>query len=836
MELNLLAAKLCGGSVHDGNEVVVHQNHAFHLAKDLQTGVGIAIGVAAGVFHRGTVSRGDSGGIAHHDFVPVGNGSGILHAVDGNRHLNRGEVGAVVILIAGGDVSLHQAVGVQSGTGPAHAEQHIDLIVLQRVSEAIAQGVVTGEDQLAFQLGTLDSLGVVVDQELIAVVVESGGVVGRTNLDLNLIVLGHQTLLNGLVVSGVEQLLRLGQVVAGDGIDSLVDVGIHLTLAVVLGHTPEVSQNLLGHIGGTVSGTVVGIRDDQVGVQAERGAVRGRGGQAERAAVQREAHSHPEFRNGDDGLVDAGAGRSLRLLQSGLIGVEDHGEGGIAGGVIAVVGQGIGLHILLAQAVAVQLALQKQLQTGGSFGNEVNNPGGGLVLAVGQAVVVLVALQDILLVGLERGQLVGAEGYGGLGGGAVGVGVNAVGHGSQRVVQVGLDQIGVGHGVVQIKAGQGLVDNVDQLIVAQREDADFFPRSLAIGEVIGDIVSQVVLRFVAPGIGAGEGVQGGDGFIGDGNEAVLISGGRQHIPAAFLGNVAGALVVSQRTAAHPGITLVQAEVNLAALSGGVGAVLALDQVGEIVSHSRAVGGVGLLDGLVGLQVVLGIVDDHVAGVGAVSAVVLSLGSQQALVGLFIVVGSDGGAVLPLQVVPQGDLPCLILSALFQAVLADVVGSHVFRIIRSHAGNQRIAVFGFIVIEAVQASRHIIQNLRISVGLVGVGVPVGGENSQRGVVGVGCLCIGSGSRRAIGGGSRSLSRLLAAGCQGEHHGQSQQQSDQLLHFLFLLLNFIYSWSLLWWFPKRSVRGFRSHPAVFCGKMSGTSRLHFLSLSDWEKVGN
>ena len=344
---------------------------------------------------------------------------------------------------------------------------------------------------------------------------------------------------------------------------------------------------------------------------------------------------------------------------------------------------------------------------------------------------------------------------------------------------------GRGQVVLQVEAIQGSVHDEDQLVVGLGKPANVLPSDLGIGDLVNQVVGDVVSG-LAPACGEGDDLgQQVDGLVGDSDQALLVGHGVQGLEGSDVEHgIAVALnVVLQGLAAQPVVqSEVGADVHGDAIGGGVGAVLSLDQVShQVTGGSQVV--LGHVD-LTLLQVSLSIVDLDGAGVHAVSAVVLSLGVQQTLGGLNEVVGGDGGAILPHQVLTQVQDVSSGSVALDEAELADVVSSHIDGIAHGHAIDHGVAVLGLVVVEDIETRGDVVQDLRISSGLVGVVVPVGGELSQCVVVGVGTCNSGGGGLN----GSSGLGGVAAASDEAQNHDNRQNQGKQFLHFLFLLENF------------------------------------------------
>ena len=193
---------------------------------------------------------------------------------------------------------------------------------------------------------------------------------------------------------------------------------------------------------------------------------------------------------------------------------------------------------------------------------------------------------------------------------------------------------------------------------------------------------------------------------------------------------------------------------------------------------------------------------------------------------------DGGAIFPLQILTQNDLPCLQGVAFLDAVLADIVSSDILGQLSGSLASDGPAVSGAVQVEGVEGADQVGLNSVVLVGLPVVGGPVH-VGGAAGIVGVGvelgigvvlalntgidvvtnlaaaCNTLNGGQGTGVHGvvcvvntfqvsdvnesdgslGSLSglgfCGGLRAAGSQGQNHGQSQQHCQKLFHFLFLL---------------------------------------------------
>ena len=646
----------------------------------------------------------------------------------------------------------------------------------QRVAEAVANRVVTDEGQLAFQLGALDSLGVVVHEELVAAVVGGGRRRGQTDDDLNHVVVVHQTLFDRDVIRLVEVVASHFEVVAGDGVDGVVVGGIHLAFANFVGQTPEIDQNLLGSIGRAIEDSVFNVADDGVAEQTERRSGAGHAGDVKRRTIQGEGQRLTEFLHGQDGLVDVLARRLLVRSQRVEVGVQGHREDGRALNGVAVFGVLVLFRVVLCQADAVELAGEEHFHLGGVLSDIGQNAAGRLieVLVFRQriAVPVRVLLIDDFLVLLEGDHLVGTIRNGGIGGSTVAVGVNTILILFALLVQILVDQ---GHAqvVLELEALQRLVQNEDEAVVVQRLHADFVK-----GHCVVDLANEQELFPFLIGVVA---LSGGVGFRAlvvvqhsgdllerlhhvrvDLNVAVGALAALQRVVEVFR-EVARAAVVGQAVG-RPHVAVGQGQGNIGAIVG-VEAVLTHGEVG-IRQILRVV---GVQQAAVRIHAGLGIrfrvVNDRRASVEGVGAVVLRLRVQLLHHRVEHICGGDGRAVFPLQVVAQGVLPRTGSRALGDAPLvANIVSGNVLRIAHDHAGLHGIGVHRVVIVKLKERIRDVGQHSGVfRFSLVLVRIPVGGEGRQTAVVGV-----------------RRFFRGFSHRANAEEHARSQNQREKLLH--------------------------------------------------------
>ena len=435
--------------------------------------------------------------------------------------------------------------------------------------------------------------------------------------------------------------------------------------------------------------------------------------------------------------------------------------------------------MVLVQALGVQLASEEHLVSGFGLLDAVVVDAGGLVQALvlrqGVAVPVGVLDQLDLLVGLVLGQHPGAVGEGGLQRGAVSVGEHAVGLNDQGLVQGDVDQVGTGQVVVQVEAFQGLVQHQGDLVVTGGQETNVVPFHGGVDVVISQVIRDIGLGLAPVGVGRDHGHQPAHGLVGQGDVAIFVGSASQSFPVlhAEVGIAVGVDVLLQGVAGQPiGQASLHGDVNDLALVGQVDAILTLGEVSN--DETLAIGVVLLVGDLTaGVGIALGILDDQLAGVVGVSTVVGGLGVEQVLGRLHEVSRGDGGAILPLQVVAQGDLPGAAGLALGNApLLADVISGHVNGELGSHAGNHHVAVVGLVEIETIEAVGQVVRQLAVGIGLHLEGAPNGGELGHIRIVRISRFCFFSHSNAA-------------------QHAQRHDQSQNLLHGGFLLERFFAS---------------------------------------------
>ena len=199
-----------------------------------------------------------------------------------------------------------------------------------------------------------------------------------------------------------------------------------------------------------------------------------------------------------------------------------------------------------------------------------------------------------------------------------------------------------------------------------------------------------------------------------------------------------------------------------------------------------------LDRLALIEVFLCIVDDHVAAVEVVGAVVLRNRVEESLLGLYEVVCIDWSAVVPLEVLSDCDDICLVDGILCDSILANVLCRYILRLAHSDCRNDLVTGLVLVVVECVETVLDVITNLSLGVGLIGMSVPVGWEDRKCLIECIccrrcrsSCLCL---CRGLCSGLLCSLGSALSE-C-GECNRKNQQQNCQFLHLHFLHENYFH----------------------------------------------
>ena len=709
-----------------------------------------------------------------------------------------------IVSTIGVDVQVSQTEGVHTGTGPA-AQNGVGHTLTDLVGPVVAVGSRLHKLNLASvgsALGGLVHLLVeVIDGLGHEVGVSGQGVLDGNSLvaDAVAVVVGYVTGFQSLVEGLSEQLLGQLGIVTGDGVHSSIQVSI-------LGgvNTVEVTQNLLGGVGLTVGSTGGGIIDIGLADDGVSTGTGGADGSSEQLLVVGNGNSLPEVQQGhglqvSGGLIEAGV--LLTVADGFLVTVQDHEEDGIGGSIVAVLGVPVGSHVVSLQAVGHQLTLQEHHLVGCGVGHHLGVDLGGLihgvglavggigvnVLTVGPAVPGIILDKVHSLVGLVGAHLVGAVGAGGLQAGVVGAGPNALGLLDAGVVQVGLDQPVAGQAVQQVEAGQGLLQNQGDLVLVAGEAADQ-------GVIGGSVVLVVVL--------VGNSLVQGVGAIGEEVDVV----GDQHLAGESVihvlavdglivdGNILGkciALSIGVLSGSIP--ESVHVDVNVLACSHHSLSVSVGDHLVQVLGE--------------GVVVLLSTGNGQIGGAEVVSStVVQQTGIQQALHGLNVVHSLDGGAVIEGGVGVQLDGVSKTGGSGFGDTELGMGGldllGHIHRLLSSHLGDDCVGGEGLETLyrmmlivehEGVQSGSDVVLGIGVIVGLIGMGIPVGGQSGHRIRVGV---LSSFGALGGFGAGIAGCCGVVRGGSLGasghtQNQGSSQQQCKQLFHFLFLHFHNIYT---------------------------------------------
>ena len=346
------------------------------------------------------------------------------------------------------------------------------------------------------------------------------------------------------------------------------------------------------------------------------------------------------------------------------------------------------------------------------------------MLAVRPDVPVLVAGQAVLLVRLEAGELIGAEGHVGAGRGAV-VGLDHVAGGLlSGLIERLVDQaVGVAI-VLEEVGGQRVLQDDGQLVVAGLEEANILPGGrLQLLLVEGHV--QVVARVLAPLPAVGQHVvHVGDDLVGDKNivlAAVLLI----QILARLVdvAGLAAGIVVRGGVAPEGAGGLGEADVQRRVAI--VGKLVGIDVRQQV--HGGA---------LTGLGVVLRIVDRQ-GGVVHGGLIVVHLGIQALLHGVDVAVGIDGRAVLPARLGVQRHAPGVALGCVGGDAplgIARVLCGHVLRLLGGHLAGPLVAVCGIVQDELPHVDLGIVGDELHHGGVMAV--PGGGGGARVAVEGVG----------------------------------------------------------------------------------------------------
>ena len=352
------------------------------------------------------------------------------------------------------------------------------------------------------------------------------------------------------------------------------------------------------------------------------------------------------------------------------------------------------------------------------------------MLAVRPAVPVLVAGQAVLLVRLEAGELVGAEGHVGACGGAV-VGLDHVARGLLSGLIERLVDQAVGVAVVlEEVGGQRVLQDDGQLVVAGLDKAHVLPGGrLQLLLVEGHV--QVVARVLAPLPAVGQHVVDvGDDLVGDGHvilAAVLLI---QILTGLVdVAGLAAGIVVRGGVAPEGAGGLGEADVQRRIAA--VGELVGLDVRQQV--HGGA---------LTGLGVVLRVVDRQ-GGVVHGGLIVVHLGIQALLHGVDVAVSVDGRAVLPARLGVQRHAPGVALGGLGGDAplgIAGVLRGHVLRLLGGHLAGPLVAVRGVVENQLPHVDLGVVGDELHDRGVMAV--PCGGRICSVAVVGIRislCLC-------------------------------------------------------------------------------------------------
>ena len=632
------------------------------------------------------------------------------------------------------------------------------------------------------------------------------GVSGGTEGQDDLVGLGDLAIGQSLSVGSVDQSAGSFQVVAGDGLNSLVQRS-------VLGNvnTVGLAQNLLGLVGVSVNAAVGNVIVVHGVEDAEAG--QGRGGALGSVvnAVNCQGHSVTELGVGQDGLVDA---FGLTSLQAFLAGLQLSGLDVVIGSEVSA-----GRTLVLSSdggidADAVDLASQELQPSGGPLSDDLFHDSVGLVQAFVflQLVAVPLGVTDNLplLAGLEAFQLVSAPGHGGFLAGVVGGGPQSGAfNGSDLVLLVGfLVNQGQTGEVVSAVVGQvaflidqldGVGHDDDQGVVIGSQQADIVPGSFGVG-VVGD---EEVQLFV--GLGLPPADQGVPSSLHGGVSLDFGHGLALHLSSDVSGEsgLSAQVVADQVSGAGSGIVgSGEAHGNThGVLSGHLigGRSQGEDDLGVQILGVDAVGAVcGEPAGLALLSVSLSANQVDGTGVEGVGTVVLEQGVQLLLHGVDEVTGNDGVAVFPHQTITQSNLESEATVAA-QAPGFLVLSGHIFQsnsslVLDGELAGNDFAELVELEVEAEEGGAQVAHQGGVVSILIGQLIPVGGRNGVVSMIGilltvinpnVGGLSAVSGlgalGLSLVGGGALrlgGLNGLTTGNCQ--QHNQSQNQSENTSH--------------------------------------------------------
>ena len=431
------------------------------------------------------------------------------------------------------------------------------------------------------------------------------------------------------------------------------------------------------------------------------------------------------------------------------------------------------------------------------LGNDgVGNLGGHvltLMLAIGPAVPILVPLKSEALVGFERGELVGAGCAVVVNSGAVVGGYEVAGGGLACLVELLIYEPAAGEAGEEVEHGLGLLENIVEGVIVALDETNVLPGSLFIDTAY--IEAELVPCF---GIGVAEvscdNEELCDIFFSDLNEAAFVCFAAPDVSiqvGAVLIHESGLvvlvlIVILDRTAVEDAICIDAYIVSFLSpyIAVGIGCV-----------------GIDVLSNLIVIHVSKRVLDSGLAGGVAAGAIVLHAGAYALLHGVYVGIGIDRGAILPLCSGVEVELvdPAFTLSALGKPVSGFFPGVGYV----GDSGNHlvypcivSVLVHGYVYGDTFDVAHE----LALIAVLPGMGVPGGGGACHGQPVGV-VLCLGlgsiftAGSFGGIAGRLFGLGAALIASCEcGENHEKSQddgQDLGNLFHYVTSLDFFGYS---------------------------------------------
>ena len=326
---------------------------------------------------------------------------------------------------------------------------------------------------------------------------------------------------------------------------------------------------------------------------------------------------------------------------------------------------------------------------------------------------------------------------------------------------------GVGHGPAEVKERAGVLEDQREGVRVVLYKADPLPRHGLHDAVFAEeIVDQIALGLVVPGVAAGEGIQRAEALLRRGDEAVRVRLGQEQV-VGLLRHVRG--VIIEAVAAQPVKAL--RPVDAGPVAGRVG-VLSVLPGGEGLVGQPQLRRVGEPDaaGLVAVVVILRVGQRGSALIEQGGAVVLHAGIQELLQGVFHVMGGDGRAVLPDGVLAQLHLPGIALRGVrghAVDLVARIAGGHVHGELGGQLADDVIAVLRLVHPKAVERGRGIAEHVVLRGDLPVRGGP-GGHAGIRSVIGVGAPIrqrrhgAGEGERNCQGGCKQRTDPFLVHG--------------------------------------------------------------------------